>query len=374
MNDNVNRKVLKASGITAVIFVSCLILCLLLELTVAAIAGKIEFIDAGERWSADGERYAVVSMYAEESSGVSYDQVTQWAYSIDAALLSESITPSEKGRSWTWCSAAQTTMTFIGPMGKSTVELMAVSGDFFVVHPMKFTYGSAFLNDNSLPMGVVLDREAAWDLFGTENVIGMEIEAGGQAFTVVGIVEKESRSGMYAYTYGERPRIYMNYAGYAKISGHGSNITVFEAVLPNAVSSFAKNIFTGVVRTNEETTTLLESSDRFSLENRFEGMKQLPYSWIRSNKIEFPYWENEARAADFACAVMMIFEVGFAAVGVVSMLLSFILLRTSGYTFTDTVKNVYRKIEKQNSKKTRQKSPKKYKKPTTDSKRPSDIS
>lgn len=346
MNENVNRKVLAASGITAIIFAVCLIVCLILELVVSGMAKEIEFIHAGDRWSSNGERYAVVSMYAEDSAGVSYDQVTQWAYSIDSALLAASVTPSENGRSWTYASAAQTTMQVSGPMGKTTAEIMAVSGDFFVVHPMKFVYGSEFLNDNSNPMGVVLDRDLAWDIFGAENIIGMEMEVGGQLFTVVGITEKESGRGMYAYTYGERPRMYMNYAGYAKISGKTSDITVFEAVLPNSVSSFAKNIFDKVVRVNEETGSVSESSERFSLENRFANMKLLPYSWIRSNKIEYPYWENEARSFDFTCAVMMIFEVSVAAIGVFCMLLSFILLRASGYTVTDSVKNTYRKIEK----------------------------
>ena len=87
-----------------------------------------------------------------------------------------------------------------------------------------------------------------------------------------------------------------------------------------------------------------EVSDRFSLKNRWENMKVLKYSWIRENRIEYPYWENEAKVADYRCAILMIFEAASAAIAVAAMLLSFILLRVSGYTFTDTVKNTWKKL------------------------------
>ena len=344
MNEKVNKKVLLASGIFAVIFASCLLLLGIFEGIVFLMKENISFIRAGERWSADGDPYAVITLYTEESGGVSLDQIGQWAFSMDAALLESSVTPKEGARSWTYCAATENTLQVSGPKGSTAAQTMAVSGDFFVFHPMTFTYGSAFLNDTSNPMGVVLDRELAWKVFGAENIIGMTVEVSGQEFTVVGVVEKESNTGVYAYTYGERPRMYMSCAGYSKIAGN-VNITMFETALPNAVSSFGRNIFDRVVRMNEETSVVLEASDRFSLRNRFNNMKSLDYSWIRENKIAFPYWENEAKVADFRCAVMMVFEVIFTAAGVTSMLLSFILLRLSGYTFTDTLKNTWRKIE-----------------------------
>lgn len=345
MNDKVNKKVLLASGITAIVFAACLILLGIFEFIVFLAQDQIEFIDAGERWSSDGEQYAVITMYAESNSAVSADQISQWAFNMDSKLLEASITPNEGARSWAYCAATEDTLQVTGPMGNVSAETMAVIGDFFVFHPMHFTYGSAFLNDNSNPKGVVMDRELAWKVFGAENIIGMTVDIGGEEFVVTGVVEKESYTGTYDYTYGERPRMYMSYAGYSGVAGDGSDITMFEAALPNAVKSFAKNIFDGVVRMNEETSEVSEASDRFSLVNRFNNMKTLRYSWIRQNKIEYPYWENEAKVMDYTCAVLMIFEVMLAAVGVTAMLLSFILLRISGYTFTDTVKNTYRKID-----------------------------
>jgi len=345
VNDNVNRKVLKASGVLALIFVSCLILLGISEMCVMVMEKSIGYIHAGERWSADGQPYAVISMYAEEKAGVTSDQIGQWAYSTDAKLLESSVTPKENARTWAYTYGTETTLTVNGPMGTASAETMAVGGDFFLFHPMKFTFGSAFLNDNSNPMGVVIDRDLAWKIFGAENIVGMLLQIEGLDFIVVGVSERESNGSVYRYTYGERPRMYMSYAGYTKLRGDGG-ITMYEAALPNAVRGFARNIFDSAVKVNEETNWVFEVSDRFSLINRYENMKTLKYSWIRGNRIEYPYWENEAKVADYRCAVLMVFEVIAAAVGGSTMLLSFILLRVSGYTFTDTVKNTWKKIPK----------------------------
>ncbi|MBQ8513698.1 MAG: ABC transporter permease [Clostridia bacterium] len=361
VNDKVNRKVLKLSGVIAVVFAACLILTGIFELCVGVMEKNINFIHAGDRWSADGEPFAVITMYSEESAAVSVDQITQWAYSVDQKLLESSVTPKENARSWAYCYGAQDTLTVSGPKGQATAETLAVGGDFFVFHPLEFTYGSAFLNDNSNPMGVVLDRDLAWRVFGAENIIGMEVRIGGYDFTVVGISEKESGGEIYEYTYGERPRLYMSYLGYRKLAGDG-HITIFEAALPNAVKSFAWNIFDGAVSFNEEKTAVMEASDRFSLTSRWENMKTLKYSWIRENRIEYPYWENEAKVSDYRCAILMIFEAAVAAIGVTAMLLSFILLRVSGYTLTDSIKNLVKKLPKKQKKQKKPKQPKKQKK------------
>ena len=342
MNDRVNRNVLKASGILAIVFAVSLILTGIFELCVTAAGNSIGYIHAGERWSASGEPYAVIALYAEDSTAFTSDQVGQWAYSVDSGLLESSVTPKENARTWAYCYGTQDVLTVSGPMGSTAAETVAANGDFFLFHPLKFTYGSAFLNDPSNPMGVVIDRDLAWKVFGAENIVGMVLQIGGEDFTVVGVSERESSGGIYNYTYGERPRLYMSYTGYAKLQGDG-HITMFEAALPNSVKGFAKNIFDGAVRVNEETAWVSEVSERFSLMNRWENMKILKYSWIRENRIEYPYWENEARAADYRCAILMIFETASAAAAGITMLLSFILLRVSGYTLTDSVRNVWNK-------------------------------
>ncbi len=351
MNDKVNRKQLAASGIAAIVFAVSLLLLGIFELIVAGISGTIGFLDAGERWSASGDRFAVITLYTEDGTALSSDQVKSWVRSIDAKLLESSVAPKENARSWTYTYAAEETMPVHGPKDKATAEVIAAGGDFFVFHPQEFVYGAAFLNDESNPDGVVIDEDLAWKIFGATDIVGMEMTVNEVPFIVAGVSRRASDKGIYNYTYGERPRMYMSYAGYVKLRGDENRITMFETALPNSVRGFARNIFNGAVTANEETMAVAEATDRFSVINRYNNMKILKYSWIRENKIEYPYWENEAKVADYRCAILMIFEVVLAGIAVCSMLTSFILLRISGYTVTDSVKNLYHKIEKKPKKK-----------------------
>ncbi len=366
MNGKVNKSILKASGIAALVMVAALALCGIFELAVLGMKNSLGALGAGKRWSADGDRYAVVGLYAEEDAGIVWDNVGGWVRSIDAGLLEASVTPNEGARSWAWCSGADVLLSVQGTKGTVNAETLAVSGDFFVFHPLKFVYGGGFLNDDSNPMGVVLDRDLAWRVYGAENIVGMTVTVGGEEFTIVGITDRESDSAAYKKAYGDVPRMYMNYAGYAKIGE--KNVTLFEAALPNSVRGFAMNIFTGAVRPNESATAVIEATDRFSLKNRFENMKQLSYAWVSVNKIEYPYWENEARVMDYRAAVMMLFEVGLAAVAGTALLTSFILLRVSGWTLTAEVKRLWQKAGEKRKQRLRDKpakvpKPKKEKKP-----------
>ena len=351
MNDKVNRKQLAASGIAAIVFAVSVVLLGIFEGIVAGMSGSLDFLDAGKRWSADGERFAVLTLYTEESAALSADQVETWLRAIDTKLLESSVTPKENARSWAYTYAAEETMTVTGTRDKASAEVIAAGGDFFVFHPQELVCGSFFLNDASNPDGVVIDEDLAWKIFGAVNIVGMELTIDGIPFTVTGVSRRASDSGIYDYTYGERPRMYMSYAGYVKVRGDKAHITMLETALPNAVKGFAQNIFRGSVTVNEETMAVQEATERFSLANRYSNMKILKYSWIRENKIEYPYWENEAKVADYRCAVLMIFETALAALAVCSMLVSFVLLRISGYTVTDSVKNLYHKSKKKRKKK-----------------------
>lgn len=343
MNDKVNKKLLKLSGIFALIFAVSLAFVGIFELVVNSYENRLEYLDAGERWSSNGDSFAVVNMYTEEGSAISSDKVLSWANSIDSALLEASVNPNEGARSWAYTYGTSTTVSVQGSKSTVTAATIAADGDFFVFHPMKMLYGSYFLNDTSNPMGIVIDRDLAWKLFGAENIVGMTVSISGEEFTVSGVCEPESDSGIYGYTYGTRPRMYMSYTGYTKTVGNDNSVTIFEAALPNSVKSFAKNIFDGVVQMNEETTEIVEVTDRFSLKNRFNNMKVLKYSWIRSDKIEYPYWENEAKVYDFFAAILMMFEIAFLVLFVISIVISITLFKHSNYSVTYEIKKLLKK-------------------------------
>ena len=341
MSEKVNKKRLKAAAVSLAVLIAAVAVIGVLELVVALIGDSVDFIKAGERWSGGGEAYAVISAYCESDTGIDENTLLMWQQSVDDALTEAAVTPSG-GRLWAWAASFPTELSVSGPKGSTTAAVTVCAGDFFVFHRFDYVCGNGFLTDNENPMGVVLDENLAWKLFGATNIVGMKFNIYDCEYTVTGVYKPESRHGAYAYTYGETPRMYMSYAGFAKVSD--GTFTVYETALPNPVRGFAKNIFDGAVSVDTDRNTVAEASDRFSVKNRFENMKELRYSWIRKQSLEYPHWENEARVYDYRCAVIMIFEIIFVAAGVIALLSSIILVVISGYSPVRTVKNIVSKL------------------------------
>ena len=341
MSSKVKKKVLAAAGITALILVAAILALGVFELVVNGMKNSVDFAKAGKRWSADGSPYAVIAAYAEDGCGVDSDMILQWEHSMDQALTEASIS-SDGGRAWTWAASFDTQLSPVGNKGSTLAEVTVCMGDFFVFHNFNYLYGSGFLNDPTNPMGVVLDEDLAWKLFGAQNIVGMTFMINDEEYTVTGVVRATSKNGAYGYTYGTRPRMYMSYAGFSKLST--GQFTCYETAIPNPVKSFAKNIFDTVVSLNQDRSDVVEVTDRFSIENRFGNMKKLKYSWISINKLEYPYWENEAKVYDYRCATLMIWEIIIVSIAVASLLTSIVLVVVSGYSIAVSAKNIFGKV------------------------------
>ena len=341
MNDKVRKGRLKAAGLVLLILAVSLAAIGIFELAASHRASKLEYLQTGERWSGGRSRYAVINAYTEESEGVSADQLLQWEYSMNSALTEAAVETDEKAKAWTWCASFGTVVTAEGPKGTQNAETTVCAGDFFVFHPFDFTYGSGFSTDGLNPMGVVLDSDLAWKLFGAENIVGMTLTVGGLEYTVTGVYEPESDRGLYAKTYGDVPRMYMSSPGYAKIAE--CSFTAYETALPDPVKSFARNIFDTVVTLNGDRSEIIEVTSRFTLRSRYDNMKKLGWSWMRVNRIGFPFWENEARVYDYRSAEAMIWEIVCASVGGAALLTAIVLVVTSGYSPVTSVKNAFAK-------------------------------
>lgn len=344
MSEKVNKGRLKAAGILALVLAAMIVLLLIFELSAQGRKKSLDYMQAGDRWSADGSEYAVINAYMEDSCAVDGDQLSQWEYLMDSALTEAAIESKEGGRPWTWSASFETQLTPMTENASASAVTTVCAGDFFIFHTPEFICGSGFSTDGYNPMGVVLDDDLAWKLFGSVNVVGMPIDVGGREYIVTGVIKPESEKGVYGHTYGDSPRMFMSGAGYAKLGE--CRFTVYETALPDPVKSFAKNIFDSVVRLNEENSEVIEVTDRFSLKSRFSNMKELKYSWIRLNRIEYPYFENEARVYDYRSARLMIIEIIAAAVGAAALLGAVVMLVISGYSPITSLKNLFTKAKK----------------------------
>ena len=357
-----HKKGMLASGFSGILCVLFILLFLLGEWTAAGMIKDLDALNAGDRWSAAGEPYAAITLHTASESALSLNQVESYAMAIESGLLNASIESSETGNVWTYGYFAEDLVTVVGPKAQAPLQTIAAGGSFFTFHPLEFIYGAPFAYDRALPDGIVLD----------EDVVGMTVQIGGRDMTVTGIVRHERNTDGYEKAYGEIPRMYMSYYGYEAIFGTENNITTYEVTLPNPVKAFAMNIFETAVQINEDTMVVRENSDRYSILNRFNRMRELPFMGMRNDRIVYPYFENELQVTDYYTAVWMIWQTIAGALAVMALLTSLICLFASGFSFTALLKMAWNKVEKsmENSKKNRKQKRNSRKKSRTRSLKP----
>ncbi len=341
-----HKKGMIFTGLSAVTFLLFALLFLVGEGAVATMTGDLDALSGGERWSATGEPYATIAVHTDTESAFTRNQVESYALSVDNGLLTASMASTEGGSVWTYGYFTEDVLSVTGPKATANLQVMATGGSFFTFHPLTFLYGAPYTYDKSLPYGVVLDEYAAWRVFGASDVVGMTLTIGGKEFTVTGITAHERDSEGYKRAYGDLPRLYMSYYGYEVIEGdEKANITTLEMAIPNPVDGFAKNIFDNAVKTNEDTTVVQENHERYSLVNRFNRMKELPYMGMRNDRIVYPYFENELQVMDYTASLWMFFQTIAGGIAILALLVSLIALFASGFSPTAIAKTGWHKWE-----------------------------
>ena len=142
------------------------------------------------RWSREGD-VAQISVFFSESEGGDADYFKGIEQSINHALQQASIT-TEKENARLWIDAVSKSGEVTLRSERAEIELKAigVSGEFFQFHPQKVLSGALFSGDSIMQDGVVIDKETAWQLFGSSNVEGMQVMIGQVPHFIAGVIEK----------------------------------------------------------------------------------------------------------------------------------------------------------------------------------------
>ncbi len=259
---------------------------------------------AAERWRAGDMRFAQIGAYLATGSGMDSEQIRTLREGVDSALTQGSITPeNENARLWYdgWCGFA--TLRFRGSRGEISASVTGVGGDFFRIHNWKLLSGSFFSENDLTADRVVLDATAAWQLFGSADVAGLEIRVGDRPFSVAGVIAGPDNAWEAAVC-GETPRIYMSYTTLAEYQT--LEITCYEAVLPDPVTGYAVALLEKQLPTDEAHRAVVECSSRYSMGRLFELARGFARSRIISVPVVYPWWENAARVTEMQAALLQI--------------------------------------------------------------------
>lgn len=191
----------------------------------------------------------------------------------------------------------------------SGANVIGVGGDFYLFHPMTLLSGSFIGPDDLLKDGVVLDANTAFKLFGSADIVGMEVDINNKPYFVRGVVAvNDNRMSKKAGSDGGY--IFMDYEALLK-DGVTSGVDTIEFVSTDPYSGY---LFT-FLNTTENTNLSKDDIKVVQNTGRFTPGKLLTYvlsewgvrSMVRS-PIVYPYWENIARAYEDIFAFLLVIE------------------------------------------------------------------
>jgi hypothetical protein len=294
--------------LSAVVCVS-IILLMILQIVSVILMNSLDSQQMANRWDEKGKS-AQVSCFISENTEVTTQQLTNLEHAVDAALKEVSITAeAENSRLWVDAYSARGEITVESPKTSITSTAIGVGGNFFLFHPLKLQNGSYFSDEDLMQDYIIIDEDAAWQLFGSNDVVGMQVTIKDVPHTIKGVIKRDSgrmndKAGNDKITF---------YVSYHSLSTYGTSkgINTYEIVMPNPISGFALKTVKEKIGIEEASIELVENSKRYSLFSLLAVISQFGIRSMNQKAIVYPYWENVARGYEDILSILLLFKVIF---------------------------------------------------------------
>ena len=257
--------------------------------------------------------YAQVSAFISPGHGMQLDEVSNVRSSIAEKLNKDSYSDSTTGgRVWIDAYSCETSINLRKDTNTLSATAVGVGGDFFQFHPMKLLSGSYIADSDLNHDRIVVDENFAWAMFGSNDIVGMQVWLGDSIYFISGVVEVPE-DDISALAYGDNNRVYMYYSELKRIN-ENLPITCYEAVLPNPISNYAYYALReayGLSDDSEDTSLnkkknplsfddveIIENTKRFNTMELLTNIKTWKFRTMRTSSVGYPYWENVARVQD----------------------------------------------------------------------------
>lgn len=278
---------------------------------------------SADRWDSKGG-HTQLSCFFTEDSGFNTDTVPFIKQILTDKLQNAGVT-AEKGQKL----IPEAYSVNAGQMsircditGYSEAMITAVGGDFFLFRNFRLLDGAYFTENDIMQDGAVIDRTLAWELYGSEDIAGMNIYINGVKFYISGVIDLPE-SKQEKKTVGEMPRAYISYDGWKLVSGNmfgygdmGGNtgadlnkITCYECIVPNPVEDFAYNCLKDYFNNSYKySSSLVDNTNRFTPSKLAKKYNKLSEYAIADKPIVYPYWENASRITEFRLSGIYFFR------------------------------------------------------------------
>ena len=282
-------------------FWKCMILFLTVGMLIAIgileiilIVGKNSLPDQlmAKRWS-DKKDVAQISCFYSEDAFITEESIEEMHYLLDKKLQELAIEPNAEGaRLYIDAYSAQGTISIKSDKKSIQANAIGVGGDYFMFHPVELISGMYFTGNDVMQDSVLLDEEAAWQLFGANDIAGKTVTIGGVPYRVAGVYARE-QGDLETLAGSKDTTVYLSFGTLHQMNA--VNITCYEIVMPNPVEGFAMDRMLEINLSSEETVKMIENSNRFSYISLYTVWKERASRSMKTDDIVLPFWENMAR-------------------------------------------------------------------------------
>jgi len=248
-----------------------------------------------KRWS-DEKDAAQISCFFSQGIEVTPETILKFEAQLKQALQEESIvvdSENPNARLWVDAYSGSGKVTLQNGKKSVTAKAIGVGGDFFLFHPLKLLNGAFFSSSDVMQDYVVIDEDMAWQLFGSNDVEGMQVTIDGVPHIVSGVIERES-GHMNDVAGNDVTCVYLSYSS-LKEYGEDYGINCYEIVMPNPITGYALKMVKEKMGFEEGEVACIENSTRYSILSLGKILLSFTSRSMSEKAIIYPYWENVAR-------------------------------------------------------------------------------
>lgn len=287
-----------------------LIALLTLETVRQGIGGALPDQCAADRWGGNSSQ---MSVFFDADRPYSVSSVQGVSHEINASLEDASLEAAGEGRLWYQAYSTERETYIETERETFTVTATLVGGDYFHIHVPMLVSGAPLGDGAAADGSVFMDEVTAFRLFGAVDVAGSTVKVADVSYTVSGVFRvPENR---FYDGYGDTPRIYLTYS--SAFGRSVSDVSVWEAVLPEPVEGFAKGLVADIFGGYKDSAVTVENSARFSIPAVWDLILRRDTLGVRTSSVTYPWFENVARVAEYKASSCLIAE---------AVLLAFVLV------------------------------------------------
>ena len=312
-----------------------LLLFLILTIWSHHLTSQLTDQQAAQRWDKDGKSVQVSCYFTDQVKLTDMEFIgfkKKLEQMLKETLPADEYSEENDRRLVVDGYSAMGKVTVLSEKGKLTdADAIGIGGDYFLFHPVKLLSGGYFTGEDLMQDSIILDTEGAWQLFGSNDIVGKSVMIGGVPHYVAGVIERDGSK--FAKSAGlNKTTVYLSDDS-LQAYGTTAGISNYEVLAPNPVRHFVYNAVKDQLGVAEDDMVVVENTTRFKVESLIPVILEFGTRSMQNAAIRFPFWENVARGYEDVCALILIFQFLFLLIPG-TILIAFFIWKWRHRTFT----------------------------------------